>query len=101
VIFSAVNPPRTSARSPWETWFGGKVASAHNTPSDWYVVPAAGGEAKRLTNLENTGMYAALSPDRQWVAFISANGIYAMKPDGTRLTKLSDLLATGTVDWVK
>jgi Tol biopolymer transport system component len=100
MIFSAVNQPKTSARTPWERWLGGRVASAHNIPSDWYSVPAAGGETRRLTNLENTGMYAALSPDRQWIAFISANGIYVMRLDGSRLTQLNGLLATGTVDWV-
>ena len=101
IIFSAVNPQTSSAPpSLLDRLFGITVASAHNIPSDWYEVPAAGGAITRLTNLGNMGMYATVSPDHNWMAFISATGIYVMKLDGTNLTQLVTLYANGTVDWI-
>ena len=83
-----------------ERLFGIQVASAHTIPSDWYRVSISGGQVDRLTNLSDTGMYASVSPDKKWVAFISQTGLYVMRIDGTDLTQLSDLVANGTVDWV-
>jgi Tol biopolymer transport system component len=100
IIFSAVNPQPTPSPTVWEKLFGIQVVSAHNVPSDWYQVPVDGGEAQRLTNLNDTGMYATLSPDGKRVAFISQTGIYVMNIDGTELTQLAQLVATGTVDWI-
>jgi Tol biopolymer transport system component len=100
IVFSAVNPlgpPPTP--SLFDRLFGIDVVSAHNVPSDWYVVNVGSGRIQRLTNLNDTGMYAALSPDRQRVAFIAQSGIYVMNLDGTQLTQLTDQAATGTVDW--
>jgi Tol biopolymer transport system component len=101
IIFSAVNPSTSYVPSFLDRLFGITVASAHTIPSDWYEIPVAGGDIKRLTNLGNTGMFASISPDHNWIAFISATGIYVMKLDGTNLTQLSPLAATGTVDWIQ
>jgi len=102
IIFSAVNPAQPApTQTSLDRFLGISIASAHNIPSDWYQAPAGGGEPKRLTNLEDTGMFAALSPDHNWVVFISATGIYAMKLDGTRLTLLTGMNANGTVDWIR
>ncbi len=46
-------------------------------------------------------MFASLSPDRDWIAFISVTGTYVMKLDGTRLTQLDGVFGTGTVDWIR
>jgi Tol biopolymer transport system component len=101
IIFSAVNP-QAPAPTPslLERIFGIEEVSAHNVPSDWYRVDLARGQTQRLTTLNDTGMYAALSPDSQRVAFIAQSGIYVMNPDGSQLTQLSDRVATGTVDWL-
>ena len=101
IIFSAVDPPHASAPSWIDRLFGVTVVSAHNIPSDWYVAPSSGGSATQLTNLGDTGMYGSLSPDHQWIAFISSTGIYVMKLDGSNLTQLATLVANGTVDWVQ
>ncbi|MDD5369666.1 MAG: DPP IV N-terminal domain-containing protein [Anaerolineaceae bacterium] len=100
IIFSAVNPQPTPSPTVWDRLFGIQVVSAHNVPSDWYQVPVGGGQVQRLTNLNDTGMYATLSPDGKRIAFISQTGIYVMNIDGTELTQLAQLVATGTVDWI-
>jgi hypothetical protein len=101
ILFSAVNP-QAPAPTPslLERILGIEVVSAHNVPSDWYRLDLATSQTGRLTTLNDTGMYAALSPDQQRVAFIAQSGIYVMNPDGSQLTQLSDRVATGTVDWL-
>ncbi len=101
VIFSAVNNYQTvPTPTVLERLLGIQVASAHTIPSDWYRVALSGGQVDRLTNLSDTGMYATVSPDKKWIAFISQTGLYVMRIDGTGLTQLSDLVANGTVDWI-
>ncbi|HEY3344409.1 MAG TPA: DPP IV N-terminal domain-containing protein [Anaerolineaceae bacterium] len=101
IVFSAVNPQPAPNPTPslFERIFGIDVVAAHNVPSDWYVIAQDTGKIQRLTTLEDTGMYATLSPDRRRVAFIAASGIYVMNLDGTQITQLTDQIATGTVDW--
>jgi|GEM_PF-379359 len=102
IIFSAVNNYQQLVPTPTllERLFGIQNASAHNIPSDWYRVSIDSGQVDRLTNLSDTGMYATVSPDKKWIAFVSQSGLYVMKIDGSGLTQLSDLVANGTVDWV-
>jgi Tol biopolymer transport system component len=100
IIFSAVNQASQPTSSFFDRIFGVQPVLAHSIPSDWYEVPVSGGNAQRLTNLNDTGMYACSSPDGQHIAFISKSGLYVMNPDGSGITRLSDLAATGTVDWV-
>jgi Tol biopolymer transport system component len=100
LIFSMANT-RQFPQSSWlEKLLGVEVASAHNVPSDWYIVSASGGELRRLTNMNNSGMAADLSPDGQQMAFISATGLYIMKVDGSDLYNLSNQTYLGTVDWI-
>ncbi len=100
IIFSAVNQAPQPTSSFFDRIFGIQIASAHAIPSDWYSVPVTGGNPQRLTNLNDTGMYACVSPDGKHIAFISKSGLYEMNPDGTGITRLSDMVATGTVDWI-
>jgi Tol biopolymer transport system component len=100
LILSMVNPQPAPSRYWWEKLFGIEVASAHNIPSDWYMVSANGGEPYRLTNFNAIGMYGHLSPDGRKVAFISASGLYIMNGDGSSPTMLSDQVYIGTVDWI-
>ena len=100
IIFSAVNNYQTvPTPTVLDRLFGIQVASAHTIPSDWYRVSIAGGQVDRLTNLSDTGMYATVSPDKKWIAFISQTGLYVMRIDGSGLTQLSDIVANGTIDW--
>ena len=100
IIFSAVNQSSRPASSFFDRIFGVQIVSAHAIPSDWYSVPLMGGNPQRLTNLNDTGMYACISPDGKHIAFISQSGLYLMNPDGTGITQISDMVVTGTVDWI-
>jgi len=100
IIFSAVNQVPAPTPTLFDRIFGIDVVSAHNVPSDWYSVSLESGKVIRLTHIEDTGMYAALSPDGKHVAFISQTGLYVMNLDGSDLTQLSSLIASGSVDWI-
>jgi hypothetical protein len=95
-----VNSQTQPVSSWWEKLFGIEVVSAHNVPSDWYKVPAAGGKIERVTNVSDTAMFGALSPDGTRLVFISANGLFSVKTDGSDLVKLSDGTFDGTVQWL-
>ena len=69
-------------------------------PSDWYRIPLTGGGPVRLTNLNDVGMNASLSPDGSQMAFIGSSGLYIMNLDGSNLFKLSNQLFVGTVAWI-
>jgi hypothetical protein len=104
IIFSSVNFAPVPRLSWLEHLMGVQIASAspeaHNVPSDWWRVPATGGTPERLTEIMDTGMYADHSPDGNHLAFISATGLYVMKPDGSDLVQLLNLVAFGTMDWI-
>ena len=66
-----------------------QVASANGSlPSDWWSVPISGGTATRLTNLHAMSLYGVYSPDREYIACYSLDGIFVMKPDGTAVTSV-------------
>ncbi|HVP21352.1 MAG TPA: hypothetical protein VMS73_05770 [Anaerolineaceae bacterium] len=100
IVFSAVNKLAQAEPSFLDQLFGIEVASAHTVPSDWYSVSLGNRTVQRLTNLNDTGMYAALSPDGQHFAFTSQTGTYVMNLDGTNLIQIPDLVSIGTVDWI-
>jgi Tol biopolymer transport system component len=102
LIFSAVNPGQsTPTPKLLDQLLGVITASAHGVPSDWYQIPVSGNKPPvRLTNLGDTGMYAHLSPDGKYIAFIAQTGLYSMALDGSNLTYLSPLVFGGTLDWM-
>ena len=100
VFFSMVNPQPQSEGSWWDSLFGVRTASAHNVPSDWYKVPVAGGTIERVTQVNDTGMVGAISPDDSHMAFTSLNGLFAVKVDGSDLVKLTDLAFEGSIQWL-
>jgi len=67
----------------------------------------AGGPPKQLTHINDSSMYANFAPDGQHLAYISASGLFVMKPDGTgivpllSITDLPGSVGTATVDWVR
>ncbi|HVP21164.1 MAG TPA: hypothetical protein VMS73_04820 [Anaerolineaceae bacterium] len=100
IFFSMVNPQPQPASDWWDSLFGVKTVSAHNVPSDWYKVPAAGGKIERVTNVSDTGMSGAISPDGSRLAFISMNGLFAVKTDGSDLVNLTDTAFEGSIQWL-
>ena len=64
--------------------------------SHLWMVPAAGGEPKRLTQGESRNGSAAWSPDGRWLAFVSdrkdkTSQIYRLSLDGGEAERLTDL----------
>jgi Tol biopolymer transport system component len=100
VFFSMVNPQTQPASNWWDNLFGVRTVSAHNVPSDWYKVPAAGGKIERVTNVNDTGLSGTMSPDGSRLAFISMNGLFSVKPDGSDLIKLSNDTFEGSIQWI-
>jgi Tol biopolymer transport system component len=106
VIFSAVGGPATPSPTPapslsWlDQLLGVQIASAHNIPSDWWRVPVTGGQPEQMTQIYDTGMYGALSPDGTRIAFVSAYGISVMNPDGSDLQMVSQAWVGGSLDWI-
>jgi len=117
VYFSAVGEgPGVSRAAPvsrlprWLDWLMGvgEAAAAgverpaeHNVPSDWWVMPAAGGAPTRLTQVYDTGMFGDISPDGEYIAYVSATGLYVMRSDGGDLQRLLDLAGYGTLEWIE
>lgn len=101
LYFSAVDAEPESQSSLWDRLLGVAVASAHSVPSDWWLMPADGsGEPERLTNLNAIGLYGDFSASGQHIAFITAEGVNVMEPDGTNIVQLQIIPTTGAIDWV-
>jgi Tol biopolymer transport system component len=100
VLFSAVGPGPSASTSWLDRLLGVETAEAHNVPSDWWSIPAAGGHVHQLTSIASTGMYADLSPDGKIVAFCSSTGTYVMNLDGSRLTSLLNVFSPGSLSWI-
>lgn len=102
IYFSMVNAQTPPATSWWENLFGIKIVTAHNVPSDWYRVPAAGGKIERITNANDTGLYGAISTDGKHMAYISVRGLFAVNTDGSDLVQLSDAVfqGNGNIQWL-
>ena len=100
LLFSAVGQPQVSQLSWFDQLLGVQVAEAHNIPSEWWRVSATGGKPERLTNIGETGLFGAFSPDGSRLAFITFDGIFVMAPDGSDLIQLIPNGPTSTVDWI-
>jgi Tol biopolymer transport system component len=101
IYFSAQSPEEAAPLSWLERLAGVQIALAHNVPSDWWRVPVAGGEPERLTEIFQSGMYAAFSPDGNHLAFISSTGLHVMPADGGEVLTLVEAPDFyGTLDWV-
>jgi Tol biopolymer transport system component len=103
LIFSADVPTQSYQPNWLERLMGVQVANAHsNVPSDWWTVSVNGGEVTQLTSIQSRGLFGSLSPDKQYLASYSLDGIFVMKTDGTQLTHLipNPQSIPGTVNWI-
>ncbi|HEX2696632.1 MAG TPA: hypothetical protein VHM28_02920 [Anaerolineales bacterium] len=102
IVFSAPAPVQSIQPNWVDNLFGITVAYAHSSvPSEWWSVPLKGGKPIQLTHIHLYGLFGNFSPDHQYMASFSTDGIFVMKPDGTSLTKVVDYVGgvLGTVDW--
>jgi Tol biopolymer transport system component len=103
LIFSAEVPTQSYQPNWLDRLLGVSVAKAHsNVPSDWWSIPVTGGEMSQLTNIQSMGLFGSRSPDGQFLASYSLNGIFVMRTDGTQLTQLlpNPQSVPGTVCWI-
>jgi Tol biopolymer transport system component len=108
VIFSAVGEgPSSGGAAPlaWLDWLMGAQPAeaaplAHNVPSDWWEIPAAGGTPRRLTQVYDTGLFGDLSPDGRHIAYLSASGLYVIERDGSNRQLLLPISGFGTLEWI-
>lgn len=87
------------SQSWWERLIGVNAAEANGAPSEWWRMPADGGQPTRLTQIASPGLSGAFSPDGQWMAFVSGNGLGVYGLDSQRVTWLADEAAQGDVIW--
>jgi hypothetical protein len=101
-LFSAISPQQSSAPTWLERVLGVQIAEAHTVPSDWFSVPLAGGNVTRLTTIQDTSLFASISPDKRLIASYSGGGIFVMNPDGTNLNLIlpDSGGVPGTVNWM-
>lgn len=102
ILFSGVVPVQASQPTWLEKILGVTVVSAHVVPSDWWSLPRTGGPSIQITHIMVVGLFASISPDKQYVASYCGGGIFVMKPDGTESTMLIGDVGgrPGTVSWI-
>jgi hypothetical protein len=101
ICFSAVLPSTAARPSLVDRLLGVEVAQAHSVPSDWYCLPLdGGGEPQRLTELNAVGLYGDFDQTGERIVFLTAAGIYLMNADGSDLTQIREVPATGTINWL-
>ena len=101
IIFSAASQAESIQPGWLDRLMGVQIAYAHNVPSDWWSLPLTGGEPARLTQLQTVKLFASLSPDNQYIASVSGDGIFAMNLDGSNIIRLlPDSSISSTVNWI-
>jgi len=102
IIFGAVSGGVSPPQLSWVDWLTGvQIASAHNVPSDWWMVPVTGGEPQRLTEISDIALYGDFAPDgRHMVFYSNNNGLALIKPDGSGLRQLLPQGGFGAVAWI-
>ncbi len=103
IIFSSPDGFKGSTPNWFDKLLDVRTAFADGSlPSDWWSVPISGGAVTQLTNLQSLALYGAYSPDNNYIASYSANGIFVMKPNGTELTTVVNDVGgiVGTVNWI-
>jgi hypothetical protein len=83
----------------WELVLGIHTAVAHSLPTDWWKISLDDPTPKRLTKLNEVGLYGDFSPDGQTIAFTSQGGLYRMNPDGSNLEKWLDQSLLDSLAW--
>lgn len=101
ILFSAPSPIQAYEPTWWDRLTGVKIARAHDVPSDWWSVPVAGGAATRLTQLQTIRLFASISPDENYIASMSGEGIFVMGLDGSNVRQLLfDPSLSSVVNWI-
>jgi Tol biopolymer transport system component len=101
IYFSAVEPTALAPRLFLDRLLGVEVATAHSVPSDWWITSIDGSaEPEQLTTLNAIGLYGDFNATGTTIAFIAADGVYVMRPDGSELEQIREIPTAGSLDWV-
>ncbi len=93
-------PPPGARLTWWDRLLGVEVAEANGAPSEWWRMPAAGGQPQRLTQIATAGLSGGFSPDGQSMAFISYRGLGLLSVDSAQVTWLLPVTTLGDVVWL-
>ena len=99
LYFSAVGRGGIAQANGFDRLLGVVPAEAHSLPSEWWRVPAQGGPPERLTDLGQSGLFGAFSPDGRHFAFLSSSGLFTMDSNGSNVTALLNVWASGSLEW--
>jgi len=95
--------PTAPAQGPWRpAWSpdGARIAFLSGDDNFLYVMPAAGGAARKLAKGEGvSGDTPAWSPDGSSILFMNNGDFRVIHPDGTGETQLSRTKDAGTPAW--
>ncbi len=102
ILFSAPTPGQVYQPTWLDKLMGVRVVQAHSVPSEWWTVSVSGGAPVQLTQIGATNLYADISPDNQYIASLSGDGIFVMNLDGSALTWLIPDAGSiaSTVNWI-
>lgn len=71
----------------------------HGIPVDLWIADVATGDTKEITKYLLDSPFPTWSADGKQLAFISANGLYILNPDGAGLSIVSPMSLHGEIDW--
>jgi Tol biopolymer transport system component len=79
--------------------FAPRAAQAHGLPMDLFVVPAEGGQMRRLTLLGEDNPAPCWSPDGTRLGFLAGGGVYTLSMATGQLAHLDHKGGHGNIDW--
>ncbi|MGB0385273.1 MAG: hypothetical protein ACPGWR_10655 [Ardenticatenaceae bacterium] len=91
LYFSAAPHSTKVSRTWWERLLDVKVAEAHtdhNVPSDWWRVPAEGGEPEKITSTPRLITYGEFNESGKRLFFATNMGVYTMDATGDTVEQL-------------
>jgi Tol biopolymer transport system component len=102
ILLSAVDVFATSEAPFWASLLGVKVASAHGGGDVSYLwqVPIMGGIPEPLMSIPSVGLVADYSPDGQYIAFASAQGVFVQSLATSEIVQLFDYNDIVDVQWI-
>lgn len=105
LAFSAEENPlasRHTGEQMLQALFGVSIARAHDEASitDIWAISTAGGSPYRVAKVSAEGIVLDYSPDGQYIAFVTAEGLYIMGSDGSGLSRIGEQHLLRSVQWV-
>jgi Tol biopolymer transport system component len=73
--------------------------AGHGMPSDPYVVPSTGGDARQIAALAYDDLAVAWSPDAAWLAVSGAAGLKLVRVADGSIQPVGDTSSFGAIDW--